>query len=79
MPIADKIQIFWFSAFHYFEHKMVQVIKVKGHKANDVIATLGGQVLQTGYRVVIASPDKDFKQLLSEDVQLVVSLDELES
>ncbi|KAB2603384.1 hypothetical protein D8674_004389 [Pyrus ussuriensis x Pyrus communis] len=56
----------------------VPVIKVEGHEADDVIATLVGKVLQTGYRVVIASPDKDFKQLLSEDVQLVVPLDELE-
>ncbi|KAM1042923.1 hypothetical protein ACFX2A_035051 [Malus domestica] len=58
--------------------EMVQVIKVEHHKTDDVIATVVGQVIQTGYRVVIASPDKDFKQLLSEDVQLVMPLDELE-
>ncbi|ONH90470.1 hypothetical protein PRUPE_8G055700 [Prunus persica] len=56
----------------------VPVIKIEGHEADDVIATLVGQVLQSGYRVVIASPDKDFKQLLSEDVQLVIPLEELE-
>ncbi|KAM1482110.1 hypothetical protein COP1_034320 [Malus domestica] len=54
------------------------VIKVEHHKTDDAIATLVGQVIRTGYRVVIASPDKDFKQLLSEDVQLVMPLDELE-
>ncbi|RXI00304.1 hypothetical protein DVH24_037852 [Malus domestica] len=54
------------------------VIKVEHHETDDVIATLVGQVIQTGYWVVIASPDKDFKQLLSEDVQLVMPLDELE-
>lgn len=57
---------------------IMQVIKIKGHEADDVVATLAGQVLQKGYRVVIASPDKDFKQLISEDVQIVMPLDELD-
>ncbi|KAK4279768.1 hypothetical protein QN277_011490 [Acacia crassicarpa] len=56
----------------------VPVIKVHGHEADDVVATLVGQVLSRGLRVVIASPDKDFKQLISEDVQLVMPLPELE-
>uniref|UniRef100_A0A2P2J9T0 DNA polymerase I isoform X1 n=1 Tax=Rhizophora mucronata TaxID=61149 RepID=A0A2P2J9T0_RHIMU len=55
----------------------VPVVKVKGHEADDVVATLVGQVLQRGYKVVIASPDKDFKQLISEDVQLVLPISEL--
>lgn len=41
------------------------------------MATLVGQVLERGYRVVIASPDKDFKQLISEDVQIVLPITEL--
>lgn len=56
----------------------MQVIKIDGHEADDVIATLVEQVLQLGYQAVIASPDKDFKQLLSEDVQIVMPLDDLE-
>ncbi|XP_061361856.1 uncharacterized protein LOC133305616 isoform X2 [Gastrolobium bilobum] len=55
----------------------VPVIKVDGHEADDVVATLAGQVLNKGFRVVIASPDKDFKQLISEDVQIVMPLPEL--
>lgn len=55
----------------------LQVIKIDGHEADDVVATLAEQVLQRGFRVVIASPDKDFKQLISEDVQLVMPLPEL--
>ncbi|KAJ1441890.1 PIN-like domain superfamily [Sesbania bispinosa] len=55
----------------------VPVIKVDGHEADDVVATLAGQVLDKGFRVVIASPDKDFKQLVSEDVQIVMPLPEL--
>ncbi|XP_020213687.1 uncharacterized protein LOC109797927 isoform X2 [Cajanus cajan] len=56
----------------------VPVVKVDGHEADDVVATLAGQVLNKGFRVVIASPDKDFKQLISEDVQIVMPLPELQ-
>ncbi|XP_019449799.1 PREDICTED: uncharacterized protein LOC109352325 [Lupinus angustifolius] len=56
----------------------VPVLKVDGHEADDVVATLAGQVLNKGFQVVIASPDKDFKQLISEDVQLVMPLPDLQ-
>ncbi|KAL8485997.1 hypothetical protein ACS0TY_028053 [Phlomoides rotata] len=56
----------------------VPVVKVEGHEADDVVATLVHQVLKKGYRAVIASPDKDFKQLISEDVQLVIPLTKLD-
>nr|GEY71585.1 5'-3' exonuclease [Tanacetum cinerariifolium] len=55
----------------------VPVVKIPAQEADDVIATLVEQVLEKGYRVVIASPDKDFKQLICEDVQLVMPLPEL--
>lgn len=55
---------------------MTQVLKVEGCEADDVVATLVGQVLPRGYRVVIASPDKDFKQLISEEVQIVMPMPE---
>ncbi|XP_034676721.1 5'-3' exonuclease [Vitis riparia] len=54
----------------------VPVLKIEGCEADDVVATLVGQVLQRGYRVVIASPDKDFKQLISEEVQIVMPMPE---
>lgn len=56
----------------------VPVLKIEGQEADDVIATLAEQVLDRGNRVVIASPDKDFKQLISEDVQLVIPIPELQ-
>ncbi|XP_042041250.1 5'-3' exonuclease isoform X4 [Salvia splendens] len=55
----------------------VPVVKIEGHEADDVVATLVHQVLHKGYRAVIASPDKDFKQLISEDVQMVIPVQEL--
>ncbi|KAL6537819.1 hypothetical protein OROMI_025462 [Orobanche minor] len=50
---------------------------IEGHEADDVVATLVHQVLDMGYRAVIASPDKDFKQLILEDVQMVIPVPEL--
>ncbi|KAK3166113.1 hypothetical protein QOZ80_1AG0041580 [Eleusine coracana subsp. coracana] len=55
----------------------VPVVRVDGYEADDVVATLTEQVLQKGLRVVIASPDKDFKQLISDDVQLVIPIPEM--
>ncbi|XP_016465876.1 uncharacterized protein LOC107788686 isoform X3 [Nicotiana tabacum] len=54
----------------------MQVVKIESHEADDVIATLVEQVLQRGHRVVVASPDKDFKQLISDDVQIVMPVPE---
>ncbi|KAH0777754.1 hypothetical protein KY290_009165 [Solanum tuberosum] len=54
----------------------VPVVKIESHEADDVIATLVEQVIQRGLRVVVASPDKDFKQLISDDVQIVMPVPE---
>ncbi|XP_006351158.1 5'-3' exonuclease [Solanum tuberosum] len=54
----------------------VPVVKIESHEADDVIATLVEQVIQRGHRVVVASPDKDFKQLISDDVQIVMPVPE---
>ncbi|KAL0922848.1 hypothetical protein M5K25_006875 [Dendrobium thyrsiflorum] len=55
----------------------VPVIKVNCFEADDVVASLTEQVLRRGHRVVIGSPDKDFKQLISEKVQMVMPMPEL--
>ncbi|KAJ3707722.1 hypothetical protein LUZ61_011427 [Rhynchospora tenuis] len=55
----------------------VPVVKVKGFEADDVVATLTDQALEYGYRVMIGSPDKDFKQLISNDVQIAMPVPEL--
>ncbi|KAH0873012.1 hypothetical protein HID58_070374 [Brassica napus] len=56
---------------------MDKVVRLQGHEADDVVATLMEQAVQRGYRAVIASPDKDFKQLISENVQIVIPLADL--
>ncbi|CAG7863826.1 hypothetical protein BRARA_I02421 [Brassica rapa] len=55
----------------------VPVVRIQGHEADDVVATLMEQAVQRGHRAVIASPDKDFKQLISENVQIVIPLADL--
>ncbi|XP_060198250.1 uncharacterized protein LOC132627120 isoform X6 [Lycium barbarum] len=66
------------SSWIFFKTAMflMQVVKIESHEADDVIATLVEQVLQRGHRVVVASPDKDFKQLISDDVQIVMPVPE---
>ncbi|KAH9297974.1 hypothetical protein KI387_029656, partial [Taxus chinensis] len=56
---------------------VIAVVKIEDAEADDVVATLVDQVLQAGLKTVIASPDKDFKQLISENVQLVMPMPEL--
>jgi DNA polymerase-1 len=48
----------------------IPVVEVTGVEADDVIGTLAHDAEEDGARVVIVSPDKDFKQLLSERVSI---------
>ncbi|XAR62653.1 DNA-directed DNA polymerase [Bertholletia excelsa] len=69
----------WISLFFSqvsLKDPVIAVVQVDGHEADDVVATLVDDVLQRGYKVVIASPDKDFKQLISENVQIVMPIPE---
>jgi len=48
----------------------IPVVEVPGVEADDVIGTLAQQAAGDGADVVIVSPDKDFKQLLSERISI---------
>ena len=48
----------------------IPVLEVPGVEADDVIGTLAKQAEDDGAEVVIVSPDKDFKQLLSDKVSI---------
>lgn len=54
----------------------VPVIKLEDAEADDVIATLMQQAVNKGMKVVIASPDMDYRQLLSHKVKMVLPLPE---
>mgnify|MGYP002639632062 CR=1 FL=1 len=48
----------------------IPVIEVEGVEADDVIGTLAKQAERDGAHTVIVSPDKDFQQLLSVDIEM---------
>jgi len=48
----------------------VPVIAVDGYEADDVIGTLAKQAEQMGYEVFMVTPDKDYGQLVSENIKI---------
>lgn len=52
------------------------MLKIEDAEADDVVATLMHQAVSKGMRVVVASPDMDFRQLLSEKVNMLLPLPE---
>ena len=60
LPYIDKL----IEAFH------IPVIKMPGYEADDVIGTLAWQAAAAGYEVYMVTPDKDFGQLVKENVYI---------
>jgi DNA polymerase-1 len=50
------------------------LLEIAGVEADDIIGTLARQGAQAGFRVVILTGDKDFMQIVSEDVWLYDSM-----
>jgi len=48
----------------------IPVLEVDGFEADDVIGTLSGQAEKAGYEVFMATPDKDYGQLVTEHVRM---------
>ena len=48
------------------EAMRIPVLEVPGYEADDVIGTLAGQAEQQGFDVLMATPDKDYGQLVTE-------------
>ncbi|MGI9546802.1 MAG: DNA polymerase I [Flavobacteriaceae bacterium] len=46
----------------------IPVVEVSGLEADDIIGTLAKQAEQEGYKVYMVTPDKDFGQLVSENI-----------
>lgn len=60
LPYIDKL----IEAFH------IPVIKVPGYEADDVIGTLAWKAAAEGYTVYMMTPDKDFGQLVRDNVYI---------
>lgn len=50
------------------EHMQVPYISIESHEADDIVASLATQCLCRGGRAVVCSNDKDYYQLVCEDV-----------
>ncbi|MGC6442648.1 MAG: DNA polymerase I [Rubripirellula sp.] len=46
----------------------ITVIRTPGYEADDIIGTLAGEAAKSGYRTWMVTPDKDYEQLVTEDV-----------
>jgi DNA polymerase I len=46
----------------------IPVVELPGYEADDLIGTLAKQAEQEGYKVFMVTPDKDFGQLVSENI-----------
>lgn len=53
------------------EALQVPILEIAGYEADDIIATIASQAQQRGWRCLIVSPDKDCRQLLTENVQIL--------
>ncbi len=60
LPYVEKLV----RAFH------IPIVIVEGYEADDVIGTLAKQAEQEGFTVYMVTPDKDFSQLVSDNVFL---------
>lgn len=50
------------------------ILHLPGYEADDVIGTLAHRALEAGMEVVIVSGDKDFAQLITDDVRMFDSI-----
>ncbi len=48
----------------------IPILEVDGYEADDVIGTLAKEAEESGYQVYMVTPDKDFGQLVSENIRI---------
>ncbi|MEN8797981.1 MAG: DNA polymerase I [Flavobacteriaceae bacterium] len=65
-PDAIKIAIPYIQEILKAMH--IPVVEVSGLEADDIIGTLAKQAEKEGYKVYMVTPDKDFGQLVSENI-----------
>lgn len=49
----------------------IPILEVPGYEADDVIGTIAKQAEKDGYLVYMVTPDKDFGQLVSDNIQIL--------
>ncbi|MCA9131734.1 MAG: DNA polymerase I [Planctomycetales bacterium] len=58
LPYIDRL----FNAFN------IQAIRMPGYEADDIIGTLAQEAAREGFYTLMVTPDKDYDQLVSEDI-----------
>ncbi|WP_394368281.1 DNA polymerase I [Cruoricaptor ignavus] len=48
----------------------IPVLGVEGYEADDVIATIANKAEKEGYKIFMVTPDKDFGQLVTENIKI---------
>ncbi|WP_414000051.1 DNA polymerase I [Flavobacterium sp. W1B] len=65
-PEAIKIAVPYIQELLKAMH--IPIIEVKGYEADDLIGTIAKQAEKENYKVFMVTPDKDFAQLVSENI-----------
>ena len=65
-PEAIKIAVPYIQELLRAMH--IPIIEVKGYEADDLIGTIAKQAEKENYKVYMVTPDKDFAQLVSENI-----------
>ncbi|WP_278034762.1 DNA polymerase I [Flavobacterium nitratireducens] len=65
-PEAIKIAVPYIQALLKAMH--IPIIEVAGYEADDLIGTIAKQAEQQNYKVYMVTPDKDFAQLVTENI-----------
>ncbi len=65
-PEAIKIAVPYIQKLLQAMH--IPIIEVKGYEADDLIGTIAKQAEKQNYKVFMVTPDKDFAQLVSENI-----------
>ncbi|PWA06840.1 DNA polymerase I [Flavobacterium psychrotolerans] len=65
-PEAIKIAVPYIQQLLKAMH--IPIIEVKGYEADDLIGTIAKQAEKQNYKVFMVTPDKDFAQLVSENI-----------
>lgn len=61
LPLIDRL----FEAFN------ITTIRLPGYEADDIIGTIAHQASPLGYQTLMVTPDKDYDQLVTEDIYVM--------
>ena len=76
MPGELRPQLDWIN--RVVQAHDVPILSIPGYEADDVIGTLARLAVEAGHEVRIISGDKDFAQLVSEDVRMIDPMRDIE-